>query len=453
MAASVSVLEVGERRASSTVRRRIEPERSDQAGKIDHEKFRRRWSSGIKRQPPGLAQMAPSRQVHHCKGNRMADSERYLAKIEFLLRATVKGIHFEPARPDGIEFAAGGAQDIRLKLTPASPDDDPFGGRLGMTCRMTATFSAVSEQIAFIGNFIDGTFAPYGEPQIELPFVRQGAELISAGGEIAEGYIPRLNFCPSDIQDLAASAEAALQGALSRFLGLVRWRQDSDAAHDLIEHSTLYWRVADGLYYAVPNPSGGRRRVPKMVGVHWGDEREAELRELWAISDVHEPLAHELLREAATVGRTSPRSALLIAATAAESGVKSHVSRVAPDTAWLMQEIQTPPIDKILRYFLPALHSAKGRDIEFWSEIHPRLKEIKTLFEVRNKVAHTGCAVPADTSVVDALELVGDLLYLLDVLEGHEWAKQRVSHPLRQRLGWPAPPETRLILEMYDPRD
>lgn len=383
----------------------------------------------------------------------MASSARYLAKIEFLLRATVKGIHFEPARPDGIEFAAGGAHEIQLKLTPASPDDDPFGSRLGISCRATATFSAESEQIAFIEGFIDGTFAPYGEPQVDLPFVRQGEELISATGEISKGYIPRLNFCPSDIQDLVAKAEAALHGALSRFLGLLRWRQDSDATHDLIEYSTLYWRVVDGLYYAVPNPSEGRRRVSKMVGVHWGDEREAELRELWAVSDVHEPLAHELLREAATVCRTSPRSALLIAAAAAESGVKSHLSRIAPDTAWLMQEVQTPPIYKILRDFLPALHSAKGRDMDFWSELHPRLKEIGALFEVRNKVAHTGRAVPADTSVSEALELVGDLLYLLDVLEGHEWAKQRVSHPLRQRLRWPAPPEARFIMEVYDPRD
>lgn len=383
----------------------------------------------------------------------MADSEPYLAKIEFLLTATVKGIHFQPARPEGIEFVAGGAQDVRLKLTPASPDDDPFCSRLGMTCRVSATYSADSDQTAFIGKFIDGTFAPHGEPQIDLPFTRQGKELISAAGEVSKGYIPRLNFCPRDIQEVVATADTDLHGALSRFLGLVRWRQDSDATHDLVEHSTLYWRVADGLYYAVPNPSEGRRKVPTMVGVHWGDEREAELRELWDAPDMHEPLAHELLREAATVSQTSPRSALLIAATAAESGVKAHLARVAPDTAWLMQEVPSPPIYKILRDFIPALHTARGREMDFWSDLHPRLKEVNALFEARNKVAHTGRAVPADTSLVGMLELVGDILYLLDVLEGHEWAKQRVSNTLRQRLGWPAPPETRLIMEVYDPRD
>ncbi|MDO9078247.1 MAG: hypothetical protein Q7U72_12480 [Brevundimonas sp.] len=382
----------------------------------------------------------------------MVEHGRCFGKVEFLLTATVKGIHFQPARPDGIEFAMGGAQDVCLQLSPASPDD-PFGSRLGLTCRVTAAYDAASDSIAFISSFIDGRFLPFGERQIELPFIRQGKELISAEGEVSRGYIPRLNFCPSDVQELAATAEADLHGSLSRFLGLVRWRQNSDATHNLIEYSSLYWRVADGLYHAVPHRSGGRRRVPTMVGVHWGEEREQELRQLWDAPEVYEPLAHELLREASTVSQTSPRSALLIAATAAESGVKSHLARVAPDTAWLLEEMQSPPIYKILRDYIPALHSAKGRDMGFWSDVTPRLKQVGKLFEVRNKVAHTGRAVPSDISLSDAVELVSDLLYLLDVLEGHEWAKQRVSGALRQRLGWPSPPETRLVLEMYDPRD
>ncbi len=383
----------------------------------------------------------------------MAQGERFSEKIEFLLTATIKGIHFQPARPEGITFIAGGANDVRIVLTPNSPDDDPFGSRLGMSCRVTATYDASKDQVAFIANLIDGIFTPHGPLQIELPLIRQDQELISAAGIISKGYALRLNFCPSDIQDLIRTVETDLRGALTRFLSLIRWRQDSDAKHDLISHSSLFWHVTEGLYYAVPHPSRGRRRGHSMLGVHWDDERENELRELWDIPDLGEPLAHELLREAATVHKTSPRSSLLIAATAAEAGLKSHLAWLAPDTAWLMEEVPTPPIPKILRDYIPLLHEARGRDMSFWKEVMPRLKLIQTLFELRNKVAHTGRDVPADNPIGDTIELVSDLLYLLDVLAGHEWAKQRVSAPLRQRLGWPSPHVTRLAFEMYDPRD
>ncbi|RZK26823.1 MAG: hypothetical protein EOO43_01670 [Flavobacterium sp.] len=42
------------------------------------------------------------------------------------------------------------------------------------------------------------------------------------------------------------------------------------------------------------------------------------------------------------------------------------------------------------------------------------------------------------------IELVSDFLYILDVLDGHEWAKSLVSFKLRKSFGWPEPKDQRI---------
>jgi len=72
-------------------------------------------------------------------------------------------------------------------------------------------------------------------------------------------------------------------------------------------------------------------------------------------AEAQEPLGRQLFREAWGQLSTHPRSALVIGVTAAEVGLKSLIATLVPGTDWLMQEIQTPPMGKILRKFLPTL--------------------------------------------------------------------------------------------------
>ena len=132
-----------------------------------------------------------------------------------------------------------------------------------------------------------------------------------------------------------------------------------------------------------------------------------------------------------------------MAAAALETGAKIHISEIAPDTAWLVEEMPSPPIFKVLRDYIPALHSDRGKDVEWWLKFRPHLKTASSLFEVRNKIAHTGCVPENAKTPVEYTNAVKDILYALDVLAGHEWAKQRLSFPIRRELGWPDPPEHR----------
>jgi hypothetical protein len=173
------------------------------------------------------------------------------------------------------------------------------------------------------------------------------------------------------------------------------------------------------------------------------------MHDLWARIDVVEPLGHELLREAKAAILSSPRSALLIAASAIETGVKMHISKIVPDASWLVREVPSPPVHKMLRTYIPDLHQRHGKPLADWQKLAPLFKVIGKLAEDRNILTHKGEITPrASANLPETLTVVSDMLYILDVLEGHEWAKGNVQHATRQKLGWPTPRRERFFVKM-----
>lgn len=50
---------------------------------------------------------------------------------------------------------------------------------------------------------------------------------------------------------------------------------------------------------------------------------------------------------------------------ALETGIKTHISKLSPDTEWLLENLPSPPIDKIFKNYIPLLYEKCGRAIEF----------------------------------------------------------------------------------------
>jgi hypothetical protein len=372
-------------------------------------------------------------------------------KVEFALVAHLNGIKFDRARPEGIEFDAKSEDGLRFKLLPRDPEKDGEGHRCGIECKAFASLPATEEQVAFVSAYNDRNVMLRVAEEIELPYCKQEEELIDKNGGFKNSFHPRRYFCPTDIIDLIETAESQLALKVNRFLKLLRWRQGVDAPCRIVEHCALYWKVGGTEYPLAPLPGGSPAdaiEVPCLHGIHWDHEHIEGLRELWSDDSIEEPLGHELVREAWDVMSGSPRSSILIMTAALETAVKMHISRVAPDTVWLMQELPAPPIFKVLRDYIPSLHKTRGKNMDFWEVLKPSIKQAQKLIEVRNKVAHTGSISDGDFSLRDALQIVSDLLYILDVLEGNDWAKTQVSPPIRRALGWPPPKDGRMTLSI-----
>lgn len=374
-------------------------------------------------------------------------------QVDFFLITSTKGIFFNPHRSEGLEFIPSSEPGLRFVLRPSDPDRDACGDRMGLECKTYLSFSVTQEQSDFVFSYINQKVMLRVADGVSLPYKPVEEILINEDGRCEDGFSPRRYLCPSDIQRLIENAESELSSQTSKLLKLLRWRQGVDAPGEIMEHQTLYWKVEEGVYRLAPLDGGPHHTdvVPVMYGLHWDEVDSKDLQQLWENNDIAEPLGHTLVREAGALASESPRSAILIMTAALETAVKMHVSSIAADTDWLMEEVPSPPIFKILRDYIPLIHLRRGNDLVFWDNVKPFIKKAQKLIELRNKVAHTG-KIPEDAAPVhESIELVSDLLYLLDVLAGHVWAKSLASYEFREALGWPSPRYERSIICITTP--
>ena len=147
-----------------------------------------------------------------------------------------------------------------------------------------------------------------------------------------------------------------------------------------------------------------------------------------------EPLGHELFREAWELRTENPRSALVLGIAAAEVGFKQCVGTLVPDAKWLVDNVPSPLLERMLREYLPQLparKTIKGRVLplpEGW------LKILKKGVTIRNDIVHGNTATLTRDNLRDILETIRELLYLLDIYCGHVWAWDRLGGELQREL-------------------
>jgi hypothetical protein len=166
------------------------------------------------------------------------------------------------------------------------------------------------------------------------------------------------------------------------------------------------------------------------VPARFSDEADNDFRYLLQ-HEHEEPLGHSLLREAWEQREENPRSALVVGVAAAEVGFKHSVAELAPHAAWLMEEIPSPPLQKMMSTYLPLL--LEGRD-EILVKRLPKsiIKLVDEANQKRNIVVHKSPTGQRryrelhawfDQSSLDSVLLaVCDLLWLLDYYRGYPWA-------------------------------
>ena len=132
-----------------------------------------------------------------------------------------------------------------------------------------------------------------------------------------------------------------------------------------------------------------------------------------------EPLARQVFREAWSQLAGNPRSALVIGVSAAEMAVKSLIGALIPDAKWVVDELQTLPVGKMLRKFLPTLpvkaRWADGRPITLPNSL---IKMVEKAFELRNRVAHVGASPPSRQELAKMLRAIDNLLWFLRCIFG-----------------------------------
>jgi|ERR1017187_1922658 hypothetical protein len=173
--------------------------------------------------------------------------------------------------------------------------------------------------------------------------------------------------------------------------------------------------------------------------IHWTDD-DLQFVRTNVLGELDEPLAHQLLREAAVNRTDNLRSSLVLAVAAAEVGFKHFVSKALPDTDWILQKLPSPPLETMLKSFP-------------WSKLAVRIygkvpsipesmtEELIKAVKLRNQIVHLG-ALEGGTklkreTVDSVLTAVRDLLYFLDALLGQTWAVSNMSAAAVKQLYQP----------------
>lgn len=146
------------------------------------------------------------------------------------------------------------------------------------------------------------------------------------------------------------------------------------------------------------------------------------------------PLYYELLCDGVRVFDSSPRSSLVIIIAAIETAIKHYASMITPDSAWLIENIASPPLDKLLTSYLEKLPS-KNKKLAYCLRIpKEEIKIIKHALEIRNKVVH-GKNNEIDKEMLEKLKITASsTLYYFDWLKGEDWAYPYLSESLKDKI-------------------
>ena len=325
----------------------------------------------------------------------------------FRLSTTVRDISLHPDGEDRLAYSNLGPRDLDVEL--ANDDEKHLvctvAGELDPPRRALAAFQRLAA-----GHLPDG-MAPESRSWLK------DHGYIDADERITKKTAIPLHAVPNALGDFAVDLWADFMAMAHGAIGVLRWRSRTLGSTRPLSGTSFDWSLSGEEWLPMP----GFR-----TGLAFDDDSRLELtmgaaREIGELlaRDKREPVAHALLREAWNVRRESPNSALLIGMTALEVGIKHYVAACIPPTTWLVENLPTPPIHRIMGEYVPQLKPPTDREPVTFDE--SAVRQIRSASNLRNELAHVGRDTPIE-KLKPILLTVRDVLWILDAAVGHGWA-------------------------------
>lgn len=264
-------------------------------------------------------------------------------------------------------------------------------------------------------------------PRGSRPVEALSQETIQPGNALG-GLLISIEYLPEPFRNYVDGLHNRLLDAATRCWSLLRWRYDVDVGRRGFASVAFEWSREAGLWHTMPFRGVTTARF--LRGLPAEPEAAREVQRL-ATEGLREPVAFDLLREAEDLRQVNGRSALAIAMTALEVGVKEHIARTVPHARWLVEELPTPSVKKLLEGFVPTLPNPNPVESFPSSRL---LKTIEKATTARNQLIHRGHETARAEFLLEVLQAIKDTLYILDALSGQVWALEHVSNQTRDEL-------------------
>lgn len=235
----------------------------------------------------------------------------------------------------------------------------------------------------------------------------------------------------SSLSDLLKELTKNLSKAIEDTISTIRWVHKLTDCQSYIRYSKgIKWsNDGENDWEQFPDQIHFEISVEGVYFINF-ESHEVETVQKLLAKNKFEPLGHELLIEAWSLKKENPRSALVMGIAAAETSFKNFVANMIPEASWLISEIQSPPLIKMLSDFLPKITTNLQMDKIAFKPFVPKgiLNEIQKGVTIRNELVHGKVISIQPKKVNSILIAVRDLLYLLDLYSGHLWAERNISH-------------------------
>lgn len=319
-------------------------------------------------------------------------------------------------------------EDVTIEVTPA-PDQAESQEFPCAECVVTVGFQlddATREMFRYIA---EKKLIPELAAQASVPEYVQ----LSNTGHVTNNYALLRSWLKPIHQDALTAMEDRLREVVLRTVQVALWRLtiDSIPKRDIRSSKPGRWSFDGETWYGFPSDLYASMRQIHAIPIPGQQE---SMISLLAAQDVQPPVSRELFRESQRISDDNHRSALLMAYTALETGIKEFIVWAAPDTAWLLQETQSPPVVKLINDYIPALLVAKG--LRPTGNKPPPLirKAIDDAMKIRNSIAHGASSAFRPMELERLQKAIDDYLWMLDVYRGQHWAKWRIRQEIL--LAW-----------------
>jgi hypothetical protein len=336
----------------------------------------------------------------------------------FKLEYTVRGLWL-PAEAK-LSFDFGNPHNRKVEFRCPS-EQEQSQGHSTRDCVCTASSAyEPNPKVAAIFSQIDANQFPTGEDSnLEYP-----------NDKGTRVRLPPLANFTENFRSFVESANAELSDIAIRTISVLHWRANVPGPFRRISTRGTRWSMDEVFWHPMPCNTQALLQVFRPIDdIHL---YQAPVRELVA-NGGSEPIYHDLFREAWDHVSLKPRSALAIGIAACEIATKHCISTLVPDAEWLVTNLQSPPLLKMLVEYLPTL---PGK-CDFNGNIKPPPKhvidDLKDGVSIRNSLVHAG-ADPTAAKVASILCSVRDVLWMVDYYCGSEWALDYLRLETRSAL-------------------
>lgn len=324
-----------------------------------------------------------------------------------------------------LSFRLGGPHDVTVKVQNTENHND-------LRCEARGHYEAKPKIRSALEALRDGRVP---DRDTSLEEAEQELEKELADGRISE-YSSPWDVLPNYLKDFSLRVNAELGEAVKRTVDVLRWRGAIHGPHSPLSSSRSDWSSDGKEWHMFPQGALIARLGISSHTVHIFERNLAGINGLLA-AGAAEPLGHRLFREAWGQRAGNPRSALVIGVAALEVRLKELVSSLAPEAEWLVGNVPSPPLVRMLQEYLPLLpvkSKIGGKVLPPPQEI---IESLKKGVSLRNQIAHTGGKPLKYDTLEEVLLAVRDVLWLLDYYGGFEWAYEHLRDQTKAQLGSP----------------